>query len=279
MLRLCIGATVFFFFSLQAHAANFFVKPDSCVILVWQQKAASWIVVKDSAAIGPTDSLYLEDQNYSRLLLGKGCTVLLKGELRATIAGSDTALMIRLDQGQVLLKRDEKPELAGIKIVLRGCTITPIGTAAAIKFTKQGEPTVAVLAGRVLMESPKGEAVVVAPGAYATYDPIAGSFKQGTLPMGAVASLENWSGVKLEQAQTGAAPGLTEAQKAPARDTAQKTPQQSRLGGQPASGAAQAPAPVPSQVAKADTSQKSQSAPQARKEEPKKEEPKKEGAK
>ena len=299
MLRFRNGATVFLFIWLQANAANFFVRPDSGVILLWQQKTASWTVVKDSAVIGPSDSLYLEDQYYARLLLGKGCTVLLKGELRATIAGSDTALIIHLDQGQAFLKRDEKPELAGIKMDLRGCSITPIGTAAALKFTKQGEPTVAVLAGRVRMESPKGETFVVVPGAYATYDPIAGSFKQGTVPKEAVAVLENWSGVKLEQASAAAAAqAVAEAQKPGVKDTTQKATQPVKqqanqaapVGVQTPTAAQPQPAGQQAAPSPAATTAKVESGPQPqsqtvketaapaqpRKEEPKKEEPKKE---
>jgi hypothetical protein len=231
MLRWRIGAAAVLFFSSFAGAATFSVKPDSGVILLWQQKAAAWIVVKDTTPVIPSDSLYLEDQFTARLFLGKGCVVLCRGEMRATVGGTDTGLVIYLDQGQLFLKRDEKSELASIKIVLRGCSFVPVGTAASMKYTKQGEPSVAVLAGKVRMQSAKGDTCIVSSGMFGTYDPRAGgSFKQGTLRKEAVAALESWSGVALETAQ--------------------------------AAGVVQTPAPAASSPAKADTAQKQQAASQ-----------------
>jgi hypothetical protein len=210
-------------FVINAHAVTFTVKPDSGVILVWQQqKSASWIAVKDSVAMGAADSLYLNDQYHAKLFLGKGCALYLRGELRANLAGSDSALTIHLDQGQVFLKREPGAELANIKIVLRGCAFTPVGAAASIKCTKQGEPTVAVLAGSVRVTPPKGEPLVVTPGNFGTYDPAGGVFKQGKLPAEAIASLENWSGTKLDLSTAAAAP---DAAKPAVKDTTQKAAQ------------------------------------------------------
>jgi hypothetical protein len=210
-------------FVINAHAVTFTVKPDSGVILVWQQqKSASWIAVKDSMAMGAADSLYLNDQYHAKLFLGKGCALYLRGELRANLAGSDSALTIHLDQGQVFLKREPGAELANIKIVLRGCAFTPVGAAASIKCTKQGEPTVAVLAGSVRVTPPKGEPLVVTPGNFGTYDPAGGVFKQGKLPAEAIASLENWSGTKLDLSTAAAAP---DAAKPAVKDTTQKAAQ------------------------------------------------------
>jgi hypothetical protein len=181
-------------------AITFTVKPDSGVILVWQQSNGRWTAVKDSINIVPGDSLYLDDQYHSKLFLGKGCALYLRGELRANIEESDTSLRIHCDQGQVFLKREPGAELAAISVVLRKCIFTPVGTAAAIKFTKQGEPTVAVLSGKVKIEPPKGEPLVVGPGNFGIYDPVAAAFKQGKLSPEAIAGLESWSGTKFDQA-------------------------------------------------------------------------------
>ena len=198
-------------------AASFTVKPDSGVVLVWQHKSGAWVAVKDSAAIGFGDSLYCDDQYTGRIMFGRGCSMLVRGELRLTISGADTAAVVRLDQGSLFFKRDAGAELSNVKIVLRGCAFTPQGTAAGIKFTRQGEPTVAVLAGSVKLEPPSGEAVVVTPGNFGVYDPVVGTVKQGALTPEIVAFLEKWSGAKLEQ------PGATApASASPAKDTAPK---------------------------------------------------------
>jgi hypothetical protein len=178
-------------------AAGFTIKPDSGVVLVWEHGKATWTAVKDSAPIFAGDSIYLEDQFHAKLTLGNGCVVLLRGELRANIAGTDSAPLIHLDAGQLFLKRDPGSTLLNVKTVLRGCQFVPLGTAASFKFTKQGEPTVAVLSGKIRIEPPKGEPTTVAPGEFSTWDPVAGSFKAGKLPPEAIAALENWSGAKL----------------------------------------------------------------------------------
>jgi len=186
------------------------VKPDSGVVLVWQKKSSAWVAVKDSAAIGFGDSLYLDDSYTGRIGLGKGCTMLARGELRLALSGADTALVVNLDQGSLFFKRDAGAELSNVKIVLRGCTFTPQGTAAGVKFTKQGEPTVAVIAGTVRLESPKGEAIVVTPGNFGTFDPVGNAFKQGALPPETVAFLERWSDTKRETTAGAAAAQISQ---------------------------------------------------------------------
>ncbi|HUI91274.1 MAG TPA: hypothetical protein VLX68_03405 [Chitinivibrionales bacterium] len=235
-------------------AAAFTVRPDSGVILVWQQQKGSWTAVKDSATVGIGDSMYLDDNYNSKLFLGRGCALYLRGELRAAIGGNDSAVTVYLDQGQVFLKRESGAEAANVKLVLRKCAFVPVGTAAAIKFTKQGEPTAAVLSGKIRIEPPKGEPLIVTPGNFGIYDPVGGSFKEGKLPPDAIASLESWSGTRLDQ-ETG--PGVTsQTAQQSAKDTAQKI---SQPAAQPA-----VPAATP------------QPAPAAKQEEPKKEKPKQE---
>jgi hypothetical protein len=220
VIRLLAFLLAVYGFAASSAAASLSVKPDSGVVLVWQQKSGAWVAVKDSAAIGYGDSLYLDDQYTARVQLGRGCAMFVRGELRLSISGADTAAVAYCDQGSLFFKREAGAELSNVKIVLRGCTFTPQGTAAGIKFTRQGQPTVAVIAGSVKLESPKGEAVVVTPGNFGTYDPVAGAFKQGALPPETIAFLEKWSGTKLEQA---GGPAQTPA--TPAKDTGKKTAQ------------------------------------------------------
>ena len=221
------------------------VKPDSGVVLVWQQKSGSWVAVKDSAVLNYGDSLYCDDQYTGRVLFGKGGLMLVRGELRMCITGADTAAVVRLDQGSLFFKRDAGAELSNVKIVLRGCTFTPQGTAAGIKFTKQGEPTVAVVAGSVKLDPPQGESIVVTPGNFATYEPVVGTIKQGALPPEVIAFLERWSGTKLNQ--SGAAPAQAASAPQTAPKTVQATPSQTQTAVPAAAAQGTQPAQAPQQ--------------------------------
>jgi hypothetical protein len=261
--RVVMSVAACLLFVINAHAITFTVKPDSGVILVWQQQKGSWTAVKDSLVAAIGDSMYLDDQYHAKLYLGKGCALYLRGELRATIGGSDTAVTVYLDQGQIFLKRESGAELANVKLVLRKCGFVPVGTAAAMKFTKQGEPTAAVLAGKIRIEPPKGDPITVLPGNFGIYDPVTAAYREGKVSPEAVAALENWSGAKLDlTSATGTAPEMA---KQAEKDTAQKTPQPAAAQPVAAQPAAQQPA----------TTQPASAAPAA----PKKEEPKKEKAK
>jgi hypothetical protein len=134
---------------------------------------------------------------------------------------------------------------AKVKAVLRGCTFVPLGTAASFKFTKQGEPTVAVLSGRIRIEPPKGEGATVAPGEFCTWDPVAGSFKAGKLPPEAIAALENWSGAKLSLTPEAA---TTDSVIHPAADTSHKAIQSAAAQSTPAKTAAQPAVVAPAQT-------------------------------
>jgi hypothetical protein len=255
--RLIASIVICGFFITSTAAASFSVKPDSGVVLVWQQKGNAWIAVKDSTALSYGDSLYLDDQYTGRVQFGRGCIMLVRGELRLSIAGADTAAIVRLDQGSLFFKREAGAEISNVKIVLHGCTFTPQGTAAGIKYTKQGEPTVAVLAGSVKLESSKGEAIVVTPGSFGTYNPVENAFKQGTLPPEIISYLEKWSGSRLElpgqagsqqppQPQAPAATGQNAGTKAPsaaaAASSQAQTPPAAVTGTQAAQTSQQQPA-------------------------------------
>ncbi|MGB7566487.1 MAG: hypothetical protein WBM07_01390, partial [Chitinivibrionales bacterium] len=196
-------------------AASFQVKADTGVVLLWQAKTNYWAAIKDSAAVGLSDSLYVDDKYCATISMGKGCALLIRGESRLCLKGTDTSAGIYFDQGQIFLKRETPSEVTAVKIVTRGCTITPIGTAAAIKLTKAGEPSVAVLRGTVRMESSKGESIVIEPGRFGTYSPDAGTFKQGSIPADAIAGLENWSGVMIEVASAPSQPAAAAPMSAP----------------------------------------------------------------
>src|SRR5271157_1286418 len=103
-LRSVVGLIAVLFCVSSVNAVTFTVKPDDAgMILVWHQKTGAWAAVKEMSTLSIRDSLYLDDQRNATLQFGNGCTVLLKGELRATVSGSDSAVVIILDQGQLFI--------------------------------------------------------------------------------------------------------------------------------------------------------------------------------
>jgi hypothetical protein len=176
-----------------AWALSFTVKVDTGAVMLRQSKSGIWTPVKDSAVIGVNDSIFMDDKYGATLTIGKGTRLSLKGETRMCLQGSDTNVAVYLDLGQVLLTRDAEPEVKSIQIFAMGCSFTPCGTAAAVKLTKAHEPSVAVIRGKIRMDSPSGETMVVESGSFGTFSPTTGKFKQGPIPPDAIAFLEKWS--------------------------------------------------------------------------------------
>jgi len=48
--------------------------------MLWQAKTNYWAAIKDSAAVGFSDSLYVDDKYSATLSMGKGCALLIKGK-------------------------------------------------------------------------------------------------------------------------------------------------------------------------------------------------------
>jgi hypothetical protein len=195
MIRVSVFAACIIALVQCAIAADFSVRVDTGVVLQWQNKTGTWAAIRDSAMVGFTDSLFVDEKYGATLSLGKGASLLLKGDTRICFNGNDSSVNVYFDQGQIFLKRGEGAELKEIKIIARGCTFVPVGTAAAFKLTKAGDPSVAVLSGKIRMDSPSGQSIVVESGNFGTFLPSTGTFKQGSVAPDAIASLEKWSGV------------------------------------------------------------------------------------
>jgi hypothetical protein len=215
------------------------------------------------------DSLYMDEKYSATLKLGGGTTVALKGETRLCMQGTDADAMILLDLGQVFLKRDEGAEVKTVRIGSLGCVFSPQGTAAAVKVTKAREPSVAVVRGKMRMDAPSGESIVVDPGNFGTFLPVSGKFKQGRLPPEGVASLEKWSGMTLAQASPAAAAPAPEATSAQAPPEPAASPVQSPSpAAAPAPDAAPAAAPAPSATSPAVAQPPSSPVPASQNEQP-----------
>jgi len=192
-----------------------YLKVTSGKALHWQKAAGGWVSVRDSAAVAYSDSLFLEHHEAATLHLGQESKVLLKGLCRVFVGGADLDVKVGLVEGQLFLHREKPYELNSVIVTARECVFTPIGTAAAVKFTKKGEPSAGLLEGKMRVEAPDGSAMLLEPGQFATYDILGKSLSQGPLSASAISSLEQWSGVSY-----GGPPPPTEEQAAadPAQD-------------------------------------------------------------
>ncbi|MBD3345790.1 MAG: hypothetical protein GF401_12075 [Chitinivibrionales bacterium] len=191
---------IFMLLLLAVSSQGFTLIKQSGQVLHFAKGASDWVAAEDSNEFSYGDSIFIDSAGEAKLVLSKSATLLLKGTTRISIEGADLTPIIGLVQGQVFLSREQPYELNSVVVNARGCTIQPIGTAAAVKYTPSGEPTVACIKGRMRMEAPSGEAILVEPRKYGTFAPNDGSFKQGDLSDNAVASLESWSGVTAESA-------------------------------------------------------------------------------
>lgn len=168
--------------------------------LVWSPQNAGWTAVSDSCELGFGDSLFVDNGDEAHIAVGQSILLKMKGMGRLALIGSDLDLTVALVDGQLFLRREKPYEMNMFMVDARGCQFIPIGTAGAIKFTKMGEPTIAMLKGQMRMQGPTGDAVLVNAGQFATFDLVGNSFKQGELRPNAVAALEEWAGEKLESA-------------------------------------------------------------------------------
>jgi hypothetical protein len=113
----------------------------------------------NSIEFGDTLSLGVNDQ--VELTLEKNTRLLMKGPLSAIVTNDNSTLMVALDDGQVLLDRNLPYEFSSIQITTRGYVFQPLGTAAAVRTSKTSYPATAVLRGKMKMQAPTGESVIV----------------------------------------------------------------------------------------------------------------------
>lgn len=163
--------------------------------LVWNQDVGGWTSVTDTVGLTFTDSIFLDNNEEATLRLGEESEILLKGLCRVSLQGQDLDIKVVLVQGQMFLQRKKPYQFNSLNAVVRECVFTPIGTAGAVKMTSKGEPTVAMLEGKMRVESSNGESALVEAGEYVVYE-VGNAFSKGRLSAKGIAALEQWSGVK-----------------------------------------------------------------------------------
>ena len=221
--------------------------------MVWNKDAGGWKTVKDSTALAYGDSVFLDHYETATVRLGGEVTVLLKGLCRASVQGTDLDVSVMLVEGQLFFRRQKPYEYNSVGVVARTCRVTPIGTACAVRFTKLGEPSVALLAGKARMEAPGGLVALVGAGQTATFGNN-NAFATGRLTARGVAALVEWSGVAYEGPTPPQGDGDV-AQDAPAQQPAESpaaaAPGAPAVAPAPAPAAAAAPATAPAAAPKA----------------------------
>ena len=196
-----ISGLLLFAATSQANDLNFTV--DTGEVTFVQNGTGQRVTKTDSGILNLQDSIILAADHQITLSVESNSKVLLKGPLSAVISGDASSIKISMNDGQLFLNRNE-PHERSILIESNGFAFIPLGTGAAVRAVKNGNPTLAVLRGKVRMASPDGEQIVVDEGNYGSVN-ADGKLTSGKLNPRAVESLQNWSGVQaaqVAQAQT-----------------------------------------------------------------------------
>ncbi|MCL2690192.1 MAG: PorT family protein [Chitinispirillia bacterium] len=151
-----------------------------------------------SAEVGIGDTLFTLTNADARISLESNSALLIKNSSVVVLTGEGSSISISLEEGQIFLDRNQPHELTSLRILAKGYIFTPTGTAAAVKTTRQGVPTVAVLRGTMQMRSPRGGLVSVEARQFGTVNS-SGVLVSGSLNEKGIGQLEAWSGVKAQR--------------------------------------------------------------------------------
>ncbi|MBN2188670.1 MAG: hypothetical protein JW699_04390, partial [Chitinispirillaceae bacterium] len=162
---------------------------------IFQAKAGGRSPVTSSTIAGMGDSLILTLADQVTIGLETSSRLIFKGPGVLALTGDSSAAYLSFDQGLVFLDRVEPTTFSILTFWVRNYMFVPVGTAAAIKVMNNLTPAVAVIEGRMLMQSPAGESLEIATGNFGCIEKN-GRIVSGSLGKYAVAALEKWSGVK-----------------------------------------------------------------------------------
>lgn len=180
---------VLFCLSFFADAA-YEISAETGEISIKTSLSSEWNPVTGSSKINIGDSLLLEDALDALIIISPQTKLLLSDSCMMFLGGTDMQVNIFLSKGQVFLLREGADDQVSVSITADNCTFIPLGTAAAVKTTKYGNPSVAVLRGSMRMSTTLGKSLDVQSGFFGTYDISSSSFKQGKLPPQATSKLE-----------------------------------------------------------------------------------------
>ncbi|MGA2506172.1 MAG: hypothetical protein ABSF80_01680 [Chitinispirillaceae bacterium] len=163
--------------------------------LIYQTKTGSRAPITSSTVVGMGDSLVLSTGSQVTIGLETNSRLMYKGPGILAITGDSSAAYLSFDQGQVFLDRNDPTSFSVLTFWVKNYMFVPVGTAASIKVMNSGMPAVAVIEGKVLMQSPSGESVEIAAGNFGCVEG-SGRITSGTLGSKVITALGKWSGVK-----------------------------------------------------------------------------------
>lgn len=166
-------------------------------ILLKRTTDTAWTAIETQITLENNDSLKMGDTPEAGFTIGKSISFLLRDLCQLTVHSGDNKKIVELNSGQILFQKDDSSGTVAIEVIVKGCIFTPIGTSAAIKITKEGNPSVAVLEGSVRMTNPDGWTQDVGKGMYSTFLIAKNTFSPvKPLPPNALAALESWAQTK-----------------------------------------------------------------------------------
>jgi hypothetical protein len=174
------------------NGATFRINVDSGSVTVIQKSSMTGLTITDTGSMSAGDSLIIPIGGNVHLQLEDSTLLLCKGPINCGFNGDNISLKISLDgDGQIFLDRKKPYSLGWIELTSRGYLFRPIGTSAAVRTTRSGNPSTAVLEGKMNMQSPTGEVLIIEKGNFGAVGP-EGKLTSGKLPAKAVESLQQW---------------------------------------------------------------------------------------
>ncbi len=182
---------VLLYFALSVMGKNYLLTIQKGGAEIIRSETGEQLTVSDSADVAPKDMISLLDEQQAFVVLEQNSFLLIKGPSELILSETGNTLSVELARGQVFIIRKQPFEFALINISSDGYTFTPIGTKAAVKKNPESKPTVAVLEGKIRMQSPSAEAIMIEEGYFGNVDRD-GRLTSGKLSQRAIESLNQW---------------------------------------------------------------------------------------
>jgi hypothetical protein len=177
-------------FSMRVNAYTVTVQKGTVEIV--RSGTGEQIILTDTGTVNPGDLFSLTEGQAAAVAIEKNAALLLKGPSSCSFSESGNTLSIALENGQILLNRKKPYKFSSLTVTAKGFTFVPLGTCAAVKTSREAPPTTAVVSGKIRMQSPSGEAVVVDKGNYGSAA-ANGRLVTGALSARAIGSLNEWA--------------------------------------------------------------------------------------
>lgn len=176
-------------------AQTFAVKAVAGSVQVFKTSAGVRSTVADVVTIGMGDSVILDEGSQAVIGLEVNTRLIFRGPGALALSGDSSSAYISFEKGQVFLERSDPASFSVLTFWVRNYMFVPAGTAASIRVMANGFPAVAVLKGKMLMQSPTGESAEIPAGKFGLVE-TSGRITAGTLGKSVIAALERWSGVR-----------------------------------------------------------------------------------